>query len=151
VHSAAYWDGLRQHRVVIQHCQNCVGDFFPHLPACPRCASRNLVDRVVTGTGIVYSWVGVERNLSGDDSLPIPYAVVTVDLDVEPSVDAPLGPVPATQAEIPLACRVFGRLVPHDAAGIGLAVEAIFEDHDGWTELLFAPRSTEPTTETRTP
>jgi hypothetical protein len=95
--------------------------------------------------------VGVERNLGGDDSLPIPYAVVTVDLDVDASVGAPLGPVPATQAEIPLACRVFGRLVPHDAAAIGLAVEPVFEDHDGWTELLFAPRNPQPTTETRTP
>jgi uncharacterized OB-fold protein len=158
VHSSAFWDGLRQQRVVVQHCQNCLGDFFPHLPGCPRCASRKLVDRVVSGTGTVYSWVRVDRELS-EDSVPVPYAIVTVDLDVEPTTGAPIGPVPAVQAEIPLACRMFGRLVPHEAAAVGLAVEATFTDHGSWTELLFTPRSAiEPTgqptgqpTETRTP
>ena len=101
-------------------CVACDLTFFPHLPTCPRCASRDVADQEAGGTGTVYSWVRVHRALSDDPVVDPPYAVVTVDLDG--------------------GGRVFGRLEPHDAARIGLAVTPRFVDHGDWTELVFAPR-----------
>jgi uncharacterized OB-fold protein len=49
----------------------------------------------------------------------VPYTIATVDLDG--------------------GGRIFGRVEPAEAAAIGLAVGPVFVDHDGWTELRFAP------------
>jgi uncharacterized OB-fold protein len=123
LHSASYWEGLRAGKVVVQCCRACGLTFFPHLPTCPRCASREVVDQESGGTGTVYSWVRVHRALSDEPVVDPPYAVVTVDLDG--------------------GGRVFGRLEPHDAAGVGLAVRPRFVDHGDWTELVFEPRPIE--------
>ncbi len=45
--------------------------------------------------------------------------------------------------ELDDGCRMFGRIEPHQSAAIGLAVIATFVDHDGWTELAFAPESSQ--------
>jgi uncharacterized OB-fold protein len=138
VHSAAFWDGLRKHQVVVVHCGDCFCNFLPPTPTCPHCGGRNLSGRVVPGTGTVYSWVGVHRPLSPTPVVDPPYAIVTVDLDNER--DPGEGPDPLGEADR-LACRMFGRLEPAEAAAIGLAVVPDFVDHDSWTELIFRPRS----------
>ena len=96
-------------------------DFFPRLPTCPRCGGRRLVDETVSGAGTVYSWVRVHRALGDTPVVEPPYVVATIDLDD--------------------GCRMFGRIEPHQSAAIGLAVTPAFVDHDGWTELVFAPGS----------
>jgi uncharacterized OB-fold protein len=123
LHSDAFWDGLRRGQVVVGRCLDCRRDFFPHLPTCPRCGGRHLVDATVSGSGTVYSWVRVHRALSDTAVVEPPYVVATVELDD--------------------GCRMFGRIEPHQSAAIGLAVTAAFVDHDGWTELVFAPRSSQ--------
>jgi uncharacterized OB-fold protein len=119
LHSDAFWEGLRHRRVVVGRCLDCQRDFFPRLPTCPRCGGRHLVDETVSGSGTVYSWVRVHRPLSETPVVQTPYVVATVELDD--------------------GCRMFGRIEPHQSAAIGLAVIATFVDHDGWTELAFAP------------
>lgn len=131
-HSAAFWDGLRRHEVVVQRCSNCGAVFFPHLPTCPRCASRQLGDEVVSGRGTVYSWVRVHRALGPDPVVEPPYAVVTVDLETASDGDHDDPDRPP--------CRMFGRLVPPEVATVGLLVVGGFVDHEGWTELVFHPR-----------
>jgi hypothetical protein len=102
---------------------DCQRDFFPHLPTCPRCGGRHLVDEIVAGSGTVYSWVRVHRPLSDARVVEAPYVVATVELDD--------------------GCRMFGRIEPHESATIGLVVRASFVDHDGWTELVFTPGSSQ--------
>jgi uncharacterized OB-fold protein len=121
VQSASFWKGLANHEVVVERCNDCALDFFPHLPTCPQCGGRNLIDQVVPGRGRVYSWVRVHRALSDEPAVQPPYAVGTIELDD--------------------GCRMFGRIEPHEAAAIGLEVIPRFIDHDGWTELAFQPSS----------
>jgi uncharacterized OB-fold protein len=121
VQSASFWEGLANHEVVVEHCNDCSLDFFPHLPTCPRCGGRNVVDRVVSGRGRAYSRIRVHRALSDEPAVQPPYAVGTIELDD--------------------GCRMFGRIEPHEAAAIGLEVSPRFIDHDGWTELAFQPSS----------
>jgi uncharacterized protein len=119
VESGPYWRGLAERRIVLQACPSCRRHRFPRLPSCPWCGTDGAVDVDVSGTGTVYSWVGVERALTEVMSDQVPYCVVTVDLDG--------------------GGRLQGRLESPAAARIGLPVGPVFVDHDGWTELRFAP------------
>lgn len=130
-HSRAFWEGLTRHEVVVACCDACGGAFFPHMPSCPCCASASVAEMVVPGTGVVYSWVRVCRALGPDPAVPPPYVVATVELDTGGT----------RGAADPGCCRMFGRLVPHHAAAIGLAVGPVFVDRDGWTELAFEPQA----------
>lgn len=128
-HSRPFWEGLARHEVVVARCSACGRTFFPHLPACPWCASGSVAEVVVPGTGVIYSWVRVCRALVPDPAAPPPYVVATVELDTEG----------ARADGDPGCCRIFGRLVPHEAAAIGIAVGPSFVARDGWTELVFEP------------
>jgi uncharacterized OB-fold protein len=119
LHSAAFWDGLRRRQVVVGRCLDCGRNFFPHLPGCPRCGGRRLVDQVTAGSGTVYSWVRVHRPLSDAPVVAPPYVVATVELDD--------------------GCRLFGRIEPQESVAIGMPVHAGFVDHGPWTELVFVP------------
>jgi uncharacterized OB-fold protein len=121
-HSAAFWTGLAERRIVIQHCAACDHRRFPRMPACPYCGAAGGDDVEVPGTGTVYSFVRPHRALTPAYAELAPYAVATVDLDG--------------------GGRMFGRVVPSDACAIGLRVMPEFADHPGaddtaWTELVF--------------
>jgi uncharacterized protein len=116
--SAPYWDGLRERRVVVQACRVCGRHRFPRMPACPYCGEPGGTDVVVPGTGRVYSWIRVHRDLGGSGR-DVPYAVATVTLDTGP--------------------RMVGRLEPPDRAAVDLPVRPLFVDRGTWTELRFEP------------
>ena len=119
--SAPYWSGLRERRIVVQACRKCGRHRFPRMPACPYCGEPGGTDVVVPGTGRVYSWIRVQRDVGGSGG-DLPYAVVTVTLDTGP--------------------RMVGRLEPADRAAVDLPVRPLFVDHPGepgWTELRFQP------------
>ena len=115
--SRFYWDGLRQHRLLVQRCPACGESRFPPLPACPTCGTPGGTVVEVEARGRVYSWVVVHRPLVAGDASEIPYTVAVVELSA--------------------GCRVVARLeaareiaADHDVAGV-------YVDHDDWTELRF--------------
>ena len=114
-----WWDALRDHRVVVQACPACGRHRLPRMPACPWCGTAGGADVEVAGTGVVYSFVRVQRALTEAMADDVPYAVAAVDLDG--------------------GGRVFARVEPPGAAAVGLAVRPRFVDHDTWTELRMAP------------
>jgi uncharacterized OB-fold protein len=117
--SAAFWDGLRRHQVVVQSCGRCGRRRFPPMPGCPFCGAPGGVHVEVAGTGRIYSWVRVHRPLVPAFAADVPYTVAAVDLDG--------------------GGRIFARVVPSAGAVIGAEVHPVFVDHDGWTELRFRP------------
>jgi uncharacterized OB-fold protein len=119
--SAPFWAGLAQHRIVLQVCTNCGRRRAPRLPSCPYCGTPGGTDVEATGQGTVYSWVRAQRALSPAFAADVPYAIVTVDLDG--------------------GGRLLGRLVPAEAAEIGLRVGPDYFEHDDWTELRFRPEA----------
>ncbi|MCU1395013.1 MAG: hypothetical protein JWM34_3441 [Ilumatobacteraceae bacterium] len=126
-HSAPFWAGLAERRIVIQQCAACSRRRFPRMPTCPYCGAEGGVDVEAAGTGTVYSFVRPQRALTPAYAELAPYAVATVDLDG--------------------GARMFGRVVPAAACAIGLRVRPDFADHPGtdqpgrmaWTELVFRP------------
>lgn len=121
--SAPFWQALADHRVVLQRCPACARHRFPPMPSCPYCPHHGAEPVEVPGTGVVYSWVRVERPMSAAMADEVPYCIVTVDLDG--------------------GSRMFGRLEGSVPPTIGLRVVPVFTDHPDWTELRFtvAPES----------
>lgn len=118
-HSAPFWAGLADGRVVVQVCPTCGRHRFPRLPACPYCGEPGGDDVTVSGAGTIYSFVRAHRALTAASAADVPYSVATVDLDG--------------------GGRIAGRVVPADAAAIGIRVEPDFVDRGEWTELQFRP------------
>lgn len=63
---APFWEGLRQGRILLQHCPRCDDWIFYPRPLCPRCLNRRLDWRPAAGAATLYSFTVAERPLSPD-------------------------------------------------------------------------------------
>jgi hypothetical protein len=109
----AFWDALKAHRVDIQQCDDCAKwVFFPRLH-CPRCFSRNLSWKTVSGEGELHTFT-----LSRLPTLPeladeLPQKLAVVQLDEGPHINTTL--VGLAENEIKVGMRmkpVFDDVVP---------------------------------------
>ena len=118
--SAPYWAALVEHRLVLQRCGSCSRHRFPPMPSCPWCGTTDTDVVEARGQGTVYSWVTVRRPFGDAWAGEVPYIIAAVELDE--------------------GCRVFARVdVDADDVAAGLRLDARYVDHDGWSELRFAP------------
>ncbi|HEY1425162.1 MAG TPA: OB-fold domain-containing protein [Caulobacteraceae bacterium] len=108
-----FWDALKQHRVDIQQCDDCAKwVFFPRLH-CPRCFSRRLSWKTVSGEGELHTFT-----LSRLPTLPeladeLPQKLAVVQLDEGPHINTTL--VGLAENEIKVGMRmkpVFDDVVP---------------------------------------
>lgn len=116
--SAAWWRGLREHRILLQVCGGCRRPRHPPMPRCPWCATRTFTVVDSPGRGVVYSFVTAHVAVSPGYGADLPYTVATVELDEGP--------------------RLLGRVESLLPQAIGAGVVARFRDHPSWTELYFA-------------
>jgi uncharacterized OB-fold protein/acyl dehydratase len=117
----AFWfEGAKDHQLLIQRCTSCGTLRHPPLPACASCRSFEWDTVAASGRGTVYSYVVVH------------YPQV-------PSFDYPL---PIGLIELEEGTRVVANLDGIDPADIevGMAVEATFVDYDDELSLpVFVP------------
>ena len=73
----------------------------------------------MTGGATVYSWVRVHRTSNARFADSVPYVVATI--------------------ELASGCRMVAQLDAPGPVAIGCAVQPIFVDHEGWTEVRFRP------------
>lgn len=108
--SGAFWDGVREHRFLIQRCAECDTPRFPPKPVCSNCWSDASREVEASGAGTVYSYTIVHRGGSPAFSADGPYAIVLVDLDE--------------------GVRVMSNLIHCDleAIEVGMPVRMVFED-----------------------
>jgi uncharacterized OB-fold protein len=76
-----YWEGARQHRLVMQRCVECRTWVHPPRPLCPGCRSQQLVPEELSGKGRVYSWSVMHSGGNPGFEDRIPYVVLVVELD----------------------------------------------------------------------
>jgi uncharacterized OB-fold protein len=78
-----YWDGLKEHKLMIQRCLDCDKPYFYPRVFCPNCFSKNVEWFQATGKGTLYSFVINQRPAPGfqDDG---PYVLAVVQLDEGP-------------------------------------------------------------------
>ncbi|MDJ0384002.1 bifunctional MaoC family dehydratase N-terminal/OB-fold nucleic acid binding domain-containing protein [Streptomyces sp. G-G2] len=110
-----FWDGVQDHRLLIQRCASCGALRFPWLPGCNDCASLEWDTVEASGAGTVFSYVVVHH--PPFPAFSPPYAVAVVEL-----------------AEgVRMVTNVTG--VPHDEVRIGMPVQLEFLRVDEELEL----------------
>ncbi|MFD5145894.1 bifunctional MaoC family dehydratase N-terminal/OB-fold nucleic acid binding domain-containing protein [Streptomyces sp. NPDC058401] len=110
-----FWDGVREHKLLIQRCTACATLRFPWLPGCNTCGSPDWDTVEASGAGTVFSYVVMHH--PPFPAFDPPYAVALVEL-----------------AEgVRMVSNITG--VPYDKVRIGLPVHLEFLRVDEELEL----------------
>lgn len=118
-----FWQAAREHRLVVQKCDNCGHLRWPPLSGCPDCLERSVAWVAVAGTGTIWSFAVYHRALHPAFRDDVPYIVAVIALDEGPLMTA----------------RYVGA-----APAVGDRVEVFFEDRaDHITMPRFRPQGTE--------
>lgn len=78
-----FWDGVQQHRLLVQRCTSCGGLRLPPVPMCGTCHGLEWDAIEASGRGSIYSWV-LSHHPSEPDAQP--RIVVLVQLEEGPRV-----------------------------------------------------------------
>ena len=79
--SQPYWDGLREHRLLLQCCSSCgLTRHYPR-PMCSECHSMECTWAEASGRGTVHSWTVTHHPFHPAFKQSLPYILVTVDLE----------------------------------------------------------------------
>ena len=73
-----FWDGTREHKLLLQRCTGCAHTYFPPRPFCPACSSREVEVFAASGRATLASYVINERPHPAWDA---PYAIALVELE----------------------------------------------------------------------
>jgi hypothetical protein len=113
-----FWNGTREHRLLVQRCDGCGVVRHPPGPACPDCHSFDWTAEEVSGRGTLYSYAVLHHpRAPGFDG---PVVTVIVELD---------------DARIRLVSNIDSEGEPLE---IGEPLELYFVDQDeGWTAPAF--------------
>ncbi|MER7516938.1 OB-fold domain-containing protein [Streptomyces sp. NPDC126499] len=113
--NAGFWEGVAEHRLLIQRCHDCETLRFPWLPGCNACGAREWDIVEASGEGTVYSYVVMHH--PPFPAFDPPYAVGLIEL-----------------AEgVRMVSNVVG--VPYDKVRIGMPVRLDFLRVDDELEL----------------
>ncbi|MES1979621.1 MAG: Zn-ribbon domain-containing OB-fold protein [Pseudomonadota bacterium] len=111
--TAAYWQGLKEGRLLLQHCLDCGHIQFYQQAICRQCGRESLEHRPASGLGKVHSFSVVHRAPGPAFKQDVPYAVLLVELDEGPRMISSL--VKASVDSVNFDMRV--QLVCEDAGG----------------------------------
>jgi len=78
--TAAFWRGLQQGKLLLQHCGRCRHVQYYQQATCRACGSDELEHRPATGRGKVHSFSVVHRAPGPAFKSDVPYAVLLVEL-----------------------------------------------------------------------
>ena len=81
IDSKPFWDGLKEHRMVLQKCADCGRVRHYPRPVCDACLSMEVAWAEASGRGTVYSWTETHHPFHAGFRGETPYILVTVDLD----------------------------------------------------------------------
>ncbi len=82
--SAAFWSGLKEGKLLLQHCLDCGHVQYYQQGMCRRCGGERLEHRAASGRGKVHSFSVVYRAPGPAFKRDVPYAVLLVDLEEGP-------------------------------------------------------------------
>ena len=106
----AFWEGCRQHRLLLPFCGACGKAHLPPGPVCPFCFADAIEWRPASGRGTLATFTIVHKEWFPAFHPDIPYNVVQVELDEGPRLTANV-----------IDC-------PNDALAVGRHVEVVFDD-----------------------
>ncbi len=78
----AYWDAVKEEKLVVQQCNKCKNYYHPPRPMCPECLTLDTMEFVPsTGKGEVYSYIIYTTDKMAYPGMKIPYAVMVVEME----------------------------------------------------------------------
>lgn len=107
-----FWQGAKEHRLLVARCAQCGALRMPPGPCCERCKSEPLDWFAVPGTGRVHTFTVTRRAFHSALGDALPYVLGVVELD---------------DAE---GARLISTIVEVDPASVhvGLPVEVVWDD-----------------------
>lgn len=124
--SQPFWDGLKNHEVRIQQCEDCAHWIFFPRAHCPACASNRVAWRTISGQGRLYSYTVARVPTLPEFSDEMPQLLAVVELDEGPHLNT----------------TIVG--VGPEALEVGMAVRPVFDERPGSVTLLrFAPKDSQ--------
>lgn len=79
--SKKFWEGCKEHKILIQRCKDCGKVRFPPGPMCRKCQCMDYEWEEVKGRGVIHSWVVVHYSPKGHGfEEEVPFAVAYVEL-----------------------------------------------------------------------
>ncbi len=78
-----FWDGAKQHKLMIQRCRSCKQHYFYPRPLCPHCLSREVEWVEATGRGKLHTYV-INHRAPRQPPIPPPFILAIVELDEGP-------------------------------------------------------------------
>ena len=123
--SRPYWEALREHKLTMPRCEDCGHRWFPPSLLCPKCRSRKVGWKQVSGRGKVFSFVNFHRTYHKGFADERPYCVAVIELEEGPR----------------MISNVIG--IAPDKVACDMSVEVVFEDIAGTATLpKFKPAAT---------
>lgn len=82
--SQAYWEGIKDGKLLLQHCTDCGHIQYYQQRLCRQCQSDKLIHKKASGKGVIYSYSVVYRAPGPAFKSDVPYAVLLVTLEEGP-------------------------------------------------------------------
>jgi uncharacterized OB-fold protein len=108
--SAPFWQGCREHKLMLPTCATCGKAHLPAGPVCPFCFADAIAWKQASGKGRISTWTVVHKAWFPAFAAGAPYNVIQVELDEGP--------------------RLTSNLVGGGTAQIGQHVDVVFDDVD---------------------
>lgn len=121
-----YWNGCREHRLMLPRCRSCGEFHFYPRPFCPRCREEDIEWCQSEGIGEVYTFAVVEQPIEKAYAPLIPYVIAIIELTE--------------------GVRMISHVIDHDPKKVvcGLKVEIDFREiSPALTIPVFRPRAIE--------
>ncbi len=119
-----FWEGVKQHRLLILRCQECGNYIHYPRPICNKCLSMNLAPDQVSGRGTLYSYTVTMQAFHPYFVDKVPYILAVVEL--------------SEQEGLKLTTNIID--CPENRLHIGMPVEVVFREvAPGFTLPLFRP------------
>ncbi len=121
--SQPYWDGLREHKLMLQHCASCGKVRHYPRPVCPHCFSMESKWEEVPLTGKLHTWTVCHHPFNFFFKAQAPYIVALVDMDAGVRINAPLRGTPEGALKIGQKVRLQFEPVSKDVTLPYLAID----------------------------
>jgi uncharacterized OB-fold protein len=95
-----FWEGAKQHKLMIQRCNAC--GYYNHFPrpVCRNCLSTDLAGAEVSGKGRLYTYTVAHQAFHPAFTERLPYIVATITLDEQPGLQFVSNLVDCDEADI---------------------------------------------------
>jgi uncharacterized OB-fold protein len=121
--SAPYFEGAKQHKLMLMRCGDCGTWRYPSRFHCPNCWSENTEWKQASGKGSVYTYAAMHQLYHPGFEPDLPYVVAVIELEEGPRIPS----------------NIVG--INKDDVRVGMPVEVTFEDIDAETSIpKFKPR-----------